>query len=84
MDFSDKIPSSLVCDWFYSFFIVYVVLTGLIFLALLYVLFFTKASFIKTLFSMRFFTALLGLVFSGTNTLFFYVICKRSLKPESA
>jgi hypothetical protein len=83
MDFTDQIPSALVCDWFYVFFIIYVVMTILTVLGILYMLFFTSSIF-KTVFSMRFFTALLGLVFSGTNTLFFYIICKRSLKPQGA
>jgi len=83
MDFSDGVPSSVVCNWFYSFFIVYAVLTGLIVVALVYMLFFGR-SLMNTMLSMRFFTAVLGLVFSGTNMLFFYIICKRSLKPESA
>ena len=83
MDFSDKIPSALVCDWFYAFFIVYAAMTGLIVVALLYMLFFGR-SVMNTMLSVRFITALIGLVFSGTNTLFFYIICKRSLKPQNA
>lgn len=81
MDFSDGVPSSVVCNWFYAFFIVYAVLTSLIAVAMMYMLFFGR-SLMNTMMSLRFFTAVLGLAFSGTNMLFFYIICKRSLKPE--
>jgi hypothetical protein len=79
MDFTKTISSSTVCNWFYAFFIINAVLAVISALFILTVVF--KAG-IGRLFSPAFFTYALTLAIGATNSLFFYIICQRSLQPE--
>jgi hypothetical protein len=73
-----SISSGTVCSWFYIFFMANVIVMALIVGITLYTFIFAK----KSVTPANLFFALLQLIVAGTNTLFFYLICDRSLKPE--
>jgi len=73
------IPSWAICNWFYIFFVVNLIVAGLIILGTAYALVSTRGAKLFT--PTNTFFALLQLVVAGTNTLFFFLICDRSLKP---
>jgi hypothetical protein len=77
---TDKIPSSVVCNFFYVFFIIYSVLAGLSLLGGI-VIFTTSKMSLGTLFA-NMFNTLLAFGISITMALFLYLICERALKPE--
>ena len=78
-----KISSNTVCDWFYFFFVVNLIVALLsvgkiIFMAV-------KSRMLTTVMgvlSLLIVIAVLGI--SVTNSLFFYLICDRGLKPEGS
>jgi heme/copper-type cytochrome/quinol oxidase subunit 4 len=73
-----NISSGTICSWFYIFFLANVIVMTLIVAMVVYTLVFTK----KAVTPSTLFFAFLQLIVAGTNTLFFYLICDRSLKPE--
>jgi len=73
---TNSIPSWLICDWYYALFVLNVAL--LIILGGMYV-FASK----KKLSGGRLNTLVLSIIFSSVSTLFFYLMCNRSLKPTS-
>jgi hypothetical protein len=73
------IPNSTVCDWFYMFFIVNAFVLALLVLAALYTL--VTPSIPRAVKAFDIFKIILNMLISGTSTLFFYLICDRSLKP---
>jgi hypothetical protein len=75
-----QIPNTLLCDWFYAFFLINLGLLALIVVAMLYLLL-SSAKVPKGILGFRLFLLLIQLVIAGTGTLFFYLICDRSLKP---
>jgi len=77
---TDKIPSSVVCNFFYVFFIIYSVLAGLSLLGGI-VIFTTSKMSLGTLLA-NMFNTLLAFGISITMALFLYLICERALKPE--
>jgi hypothetical protein len=74
-----KISNSSICNWFYIFYVANVIVITLVVVASLYVMIFKNKDFTAS----NVFFALLQLVVAGTNTLFFYLICDRSLKPTA-
>jgi hypothetical protein len=74
-----RIPDWAICNWFYTFFVVNVIVFGLVIAAGLYVAFFKKKNFTAS----NMFFALLQLMVAGTNMLFYYLICDRSLNPTT-
>ena len=73
-----KIPNWAICNWFYMFFIVNLVVMVLLVGGALYAAFDNKSK----LFTVpNMFLAFLQLLVAGTNTLFYFLICDRSLKP---
>ncbi len=77
---TDKIPSSVLCNFFYVFFIVYSVLAGLSLLGGIVIFTTTKMTFGSLLANM--FNTVLAFGISITLALFLYLICERALKPE--
>ena len=74
-----SIPSWAVCDWFYMFFIVNVFVLTMLVLSALYVI--VSPSIPRSVKAFDIFKLILNMLVSGTSTLFFYIMCDRSLKP---
>ena len=76
----DKIDSSIVCGYFYVFFVIFSVWAGLSLLAGVYVFATTKmpASMLVAVI----FNILISFGISATSALFLYLICERALKPS--
>ena len=72
---TNNIPSWLICDWYYALFILNVAL--LIILGSVF-LFASK----NKLSGGRLNTLIVSILFSSVSTLFFYLMCDRSLKPD--
>jgi hypothetical protein len=77
---TDKIPSSVVCNFFYVFFIIYSLLAGLSLVGGIVIFTTTKMTFGALLANM--FSVILSFGISITLALFLYLICERALKPE--
>ena len=73
-----KISNDTICRWFYIFFIANIIVVALVLAAGVYALVIKGSSRVT---SGSVFFALLQLIVAGTNTLFFYLICDRSLQP---
>ena len=71
------IASSTVCNWFYIFYIVNLVFLAIIILGMVFLAVNTK----KGLTMPNIYIGLISSVVACTNTLFFYIMCERSLKP---
>lgn len=72
------VPDWLICDWFYFFFLVNLVLV------VVYIVAMVGISVSKMGSGIRFatlFGASLSVLLGLTNTLFFYLMCDRTLKP---
>ena len=74
-----NIPNWALCNWFYMFFLANVVVAAMIVLSLVYVLITHKG--LRHMTPATIFLALLQLSVAGTNALFYYIICDRSLNP---
>lgn len=73
-----NISNHTICNWFYIFFLANVIVIALIVLVGLYSLLSKGVSRVFT--SGHFFLALLQMIVAGTNMLFFFLICDRSLQ----
>lgn len=78
--FTQQISSSTVCNWFYFFFALNAFVFGLLVLSVLYIAA-TSSKSLSGAMKMDLFRAFIGLILAGTNMLFFYIMCARSLKP---
>jgi hypothetical protein len=74
-----QIPDRLLCDWYYFLFILNLVVFGMLIISGLFLM--TSKAVPKGLVGIQLFTNLVLGVFAGTNTLFYYLICERALKP---
>lgn len=74
-----SISNRSICDWFYIFYLANVIIFILVIGAGLFAL--VTKGHSKVFTSSNVFFALLHLIVSGTNMLFFFLICDRSLKP---
>jgi hypothetical protein len=72
-----SISNSTICNWFYTFYLANLVVFFLVIGLGAYMFFRNKRQFTAT----NLFLALLQLIVAGTNMLFFYLICDRTLKP---
>lgn len=72
------ISNSTICNWFYTFYLANLVVFFLVIGAGFYAFFRSKNHVTPP----HLFFALLQLIVAGTNMLFFYLICDRSLKPS--
>jgi hypothetical protein len=78
-EWTKQIPSWVICDWFYAFFIInVVVVVALAFSILITAM---SSSLPKNVRTTHLFMMFMQMLASGTSTLFFYVLCDRSLKP---
>ena len=73
-----SISNSTICNWFYAFYLANLIVFFLVIGASAYVFFRNKRQLTLT----NLFFALLQLIVAGTNMLFFYLICDRTLKPS--
>jgi uncharacterized membrane protein YedE/YeeE len=76
---TDKIADSVLCNYFYVFFLIFSVWAGLSLLGGVWIFATTKMSFgmlIGVIFNI-----LLSFGISATSALFLYLICERALKP---
>lgn len=80
-DWTKKIPSWAVCDWFYMFFVVNVFVVCILVLSVIYLAFTSVVP--RAIKPFHVFMVLLQMIVSGTSTLFFYLMCDRSLRPSS-
>jgi hypothetical protein len=83
-----NIPSWAVCNWFYTFFMVNVLVMAVLIISLVFSTLLpsvlpnkmkhtvTTTPFVK-------FLAFIQLLVAGTNMLFYYIICDRSLQPTT-
>lgn len=74
-----RIPSWAMCNWFYTFFVINAIVLALLVSAILYAL--VSRTAMKMITVPHAFMALIQLTIAGTNMLFFYLICDRSLHP---
>ena len=81
-DFTKKnIPDWFICDWFYFFFWLNLVIAVLYLIAMLMTM---GSSMPKGARFPSMAGALVGIFLGATNMLFFYLICDRTLKPTTA
>ena len=79
-EWTDKIPSSWVCEFYHIFFIIYSVFAALALIGGVYVFATSKMS-LGALFG-TIFNIILVFGLAGTQALFFYLMCDRALKPD--
>jgi uncharacterized membrane protein YedE/YeeE len=79
---TDKISNTVVCNYFYVFFIIFAVWAAISLLGGVWIFATTKMSF-AMLFGVTF-NILLSFGISATSALFLYLICERALKPAAA
>jgi hypothetical protein len=80
-EWTKQITSDVVCNFFYIFFVVYLVIGALSVLGFIGMAFTVKVS--KSLMIWNAFLALIPVAIITTQFLFFYLICDRALKPGS-
>lgn len=74
-----QIPNWAVCGWYYVFFVVNATVFALVTLMMLWALF--KAP--SAVRGFKVFIAATSMAVSLTTSLFFYLMCDRSLKPKA-
>jgi hypothetical protein len=72
-----QIPSWAICDWFFFFFLMNAFVIVLLLLSVVYM-----ALTSRTLLYFNLAMLFVQLLVSGTGTLFYYLLCDRSLKPS--
>ena len=82
-DWTKQIPSGWLCDWFYFFFVLRVILFGLILGLVVYIFLSAKKSIFGPEMIGKMLGGLIGLTIAGTEALFLYLICSRSLQPAN-
>lgn len=80
-EWTDKIPSSVLCNYYYVFFVIFAVWAALALIGGIWIFSTTKMS-IGMLVGFLF-NVLLSFGLSTTNALFLYLICERALKPSA-
>jgi hypothetical protein len=76
-EWMQAIAGSTVCNWFYIFYVVNLIVFVILVIGMVFLAFRTK----KGLTLPNIFFGLISSVVACTNTLFFYIMCERSLKP---
>ena len=71
-----KIPSGLICDWFYMLFIINVVVLAFLIISVVVLVFSTRS-----VSKLQLLTNVILAIFAGTNSLFYYLLCDRALRP---
>lgn len=78
-DWTKRVPSWVICDWYYMLFIINIAVFVMLILSLVTLAFTNNAP--KGFFGIQMFTNFILAVFAGTNSLFYYLLCDRALKP---
>jgi hypothetical protein len=78
-EWTKRIPSWLVCDWFYAFFIIGAVISAGLLLLIIYLM--AASSGVGKDGGIKLFMLAAQLGIALTTTLFYYIICSRSLRP---
>ncbi len=76
---TDQIPNSLLCNYFYTFFVIFSVWAGLSLLLGVWV--FTTSKLALSVLIGFTINILISFGISATSALFLYLICERALKP---
>lgn len=77
---TDKIPDSIICNYFYIFFIIFTVWSAVSLIGGIWI-YATSKMTLGVLLSIIF-NIVLSFGISATSALFFYLICERALKPH--
>ena len=80
LQWTDKIPNDIICNYFYVFFMIFTVWSALSLIGGIWIYATTKMT-LGVLIAIIFNT-LLSFGISATSALFFYLICERALKPS--
>lgn len=80
-EWTDKIPSSVLCNYYYVFFVIFAVWAALALIGGIWIFSSTKMSLGMLVGFL--FNVLLSFGLSTTNALFLYLICERALKPSA-
>lgn len=80
-EWTKQIPSDVVCNFFYVFFVIYAVILAVAVIGFLGA--FLSIKLPRSLLLVNGFTAFLVAGLATTQFLFFYLICDRALKPGS-
>lgn len=80
-EWTDKIPNTTVCNYFYVFFMIFAVWAALSLLGGVWIFATTKMTFGALIAFI--FNILLSFGISATSALFLYLICERALKPSA-
>jgi hypothetical protein len=78
-EWTKSIPSWLVCDWFYAFFIIGAIISAGLIIMIIYLMSASGVSIKEG--GLKLFMLIAQLGIALTSTLFYYVICARSLRP---
>ena len=78
-EWTKQIPSWLVCDWFFLLFVMNAFILVLLLLSIVYMT--VSSTLPKNVRATTLFILVTQLIVSGTGTLFYYLLCDRSLKP---
>ena len=79
---TDKIPNTVLCGYFYVFFLIFSAFAAVSLIAGIWVFTSSKLPFGQLM--MFLFHVLLSFGISATSALFLYLICERALKPSEA
>jgi len=78
-EWTKRIPNWLLCNWFYAFFIINVIVVVALMIGIVGTA--MSSSMPKTVRISQLFLMIMQMLASTTSSLFFYVMCDRSLKP---
>lgn len=76
---TNKISDSVVCNYFYIFFVIFSVLAGINLIAGIWI--FTTSKMSGAMLAAIIFNILMSFGITGVAALFAYLICERALKP---
>ena len=82
MDLFQSITNTTICTWFYYFFVLNFIVFILFILSLLYIIVFFR-KYINRRGSGALFSYGVGITITIINTLFFYLMCNRTLETKS-
>jgi len=77
-EWMQQIPNWIICDWYYLLFLINVITFVILFIGFIVL---ALKGWSKTFMGMNIVVYSISGIFAGTNALFFYLICNRTLKP---
>lgn len=80
-EWTKAIPSWVICDWFFLFFVLNVFILVMLLFSILFMS--VSSTLPKNVRFSNIFMLVTQLMVSGTSTLFYYLLCDRSLKPTA-